>query len=114
VYGGGEGELDFYEDDGESLSYRLDGGCCRRFTQTIEANRYIFTCEPVRGSYEGMPDERHFRILWRGLVANSRVEAIGVEISEQTWLGDVLSLTFMAVPQTVFWQVFVTSLSAEN
>lgn len=114
VYGGGEGELDFYEDDGESLSYRRDGGCCRRFTQTIEANRYIFTCEPVRGSYEGMPNERHFRILWTGLVANSRVEAIGVELSEQTWLGDVLSLTLTAVPQTVFWQVFVTPLSVEN
>jgi len=48
------------------------------------------------------------------LVANSRVEAIGIEISEQTWLGDVLSLTFTGVPQRVFWQVFVTPLSAEN
>jgi hypothetical protein len=55
-----------------------------------------------------MPDERRFRILWRGLVSGSQVEATGVEISEQEWVGEVLSLTLAAVPKTAFWRIVVT------
>jgi hypothetical protein len=110
VYAGAEGELDFYEDDGESLSYRTDGGSRRLFTQRCEGNNHILACEPVRGSYQGMPTERRFRIFWRGLVPESRVEATGVEISEQSWVKDVLSLTLEAVPQTAFWRIVVTPL----
>ncbi len=108
VYAGAEGELDFYEDDGESLSYRTDGGSRRLFTQRREGNNHILTSDSVRGSYQGMPNERRFRILWWGLVAESRVEATGVEISEQSWVGDVLSLTLEAVPQTASWRIAVT------
>jgi hypothetical protein len=108
VYAGAEGELDFYEDDGESLSYRTDVGSRRLFTQRREGDSHILTCDPVRGSYQGMPDERRFRILWRGLVSGSQVEATGVEISEQEWMGEVLSLTLAAVPQTAFWRIVVT------
>jgi alpha-glucosidase (family GH31 glycosyl hydrolase) len=108
VYAGAEGELDFYEDDGESLSYRTDVGSRRLFTQRREGDSHILTCDPVRGSYQGMPDERRFRILWRGLVSGSQVEATGVEISEQEWVGEVLSLTLAAVPKTAFWRIVVT------
>jgi hypothetical protein len=55
-----------------------------------------------------MPDERSFQILWRGLVAGSHVEVTGVTISEQQWLGEVLSLTLTTVPQTASWQIVVT------
>lgn len=108
VYAGADGELDFYEDDGESISYRTDGGSRRLFTQRREGDSHILKSEPVRGSYEGMPPVRCFRILWRGLVPGSRVEATGVEISEQDWLGDVLSLTLAAVLHTAFWRIVVT------
>jgi hypothetical protein len=55
-----------------------------------------------------MPNQRSFRILWTGLVPGSRVEATGVEISEQHWQGEVLSLTLAAVPQTASWRIVVT------
>ncbi len=108
VYAGAEGELDFYEDDGESTSYRTDGGSRRRLTQHIEGDSYILSCESVRGSYEGMPQERNFRILWRGLILGSQVEPTGVEISEQEWVGDVLSISLSAVPQTASWTIVVS------
>jgi alpha-glucosidase (family GH31 glycosyl hydrolase) len=110
VYAGGEGELDFYEDDGESTAYRSEAGSRRRFTQRCEGNSYILTCEPVQGSYPGMPKERTFRILWTGLVSGSQVEATGVEIREQEWVGDVLSLTLESLPQNWLWSITVTIL----
>jgi hypothetical protein len=55
-----------------------------------------------------MPDQRCFQILWRGLVPGSQVEATGVEIGEQEWVGDVLSVTLAAVPQAAFWRIVVT------
>lgn len=109
VYGGADGELDFYEDDGESSTYRTEAGSRRRLTQRREGDSYILSSEPVRGSYPGMPQERSFRILWTGLVVGSQVEASGVEIGEQEWVGDVLSLTLAAIPQTAFWQIVVTA-----
>jgi hypothetical protein len=48
-----------------------------------------------------------FRILWTGLVLGSRVEATGVEISEQHWVGEVLAITLVAVPQTASWCIVV-------
>jgi hypothetical protein len=108
IYAGADGELDFYEDDGESTTYRTDKGSRRRFTQRSEGDSHILTCEPVRGSYQGMPKERSFRILWTGLVLGSRVQATGVEISEQHWVGEVLAITLVAVPQTAFWRIAVT------
>lgn len=105
VYGGAEGELDFYEDDGESTSYRTDEGSRRRFTQHSEGDSHILSCEAIRGSYQGMPEQRSFRILWRGLVEGSRIEATGVEITKQDWLGDVLSITLAAAPQTSSWSL---------
>jgi hypothetical protein len=108
VYAGADGELDFYEDDGESSTYRTEAGSRRRLTQRREGDSYILTSEPVRGSYPGMPQERTFRILWTGLAAGSRLEASGVEVGEQEWMGDVLSLTLAAIPQTAFWQITVT------
>ncbi len=110
VYAGGEGELDFYEDDGESTAYRSEAGSRHRFTQRCEGNSYILTCEPVQGSYPGMPKERTFRILWTGLVSGSQVEATGVEIREQEWVGDVLSVTLESLPQNWFWSITVTIL----
>jgi alpha-glucosidase (family GH31 glycosyl hydrolase) len=109
IYGGAEGELDLYEDDGESSAYRTETGSRRRFTQRREGDSYILSSEPVRGSYPGMPQDRSFRILWTGLVVGSQVEASGVEIGEQEWVGDVLSLTLAAIPQTAFWQITVTA-----
>jgi len=108
VYAGADGELDFYEDDGESATYRTDAGSRRLFRQRCQGDRFFLTCEPVRGSYQGMPDERSFQILWKGLVAGSHVEATGVAIAQQHWVGDVLSLTLAAVPQTAAWQIVVT------
>jgi hypothetical protein len=107
VYAGTAGELDFYEDDGESTSYRTETGSRRLFTYRGEGDSHILTCEPVRGSYQGMPQQRSFRILWIGLVEGSRVEATGMEIIEQHWVEGVLSLTLAAVPQTAFWRLVV-------
>jgi alpha-glucosidase (family GH31 glycosyl hydrolase) len=112
VYAGADGELDFYEDDGESTAYRTEAGSRRRFTQHHEENCYILAAEPGRGSYAGMPQQRSFRIFWTGLVSGSRVEASGVEIYEQEWTGNVLSLRLAPVPQTASWQIRVT-LSGE-
>jgi hypothetical protein len=55
-----------------------------------------------------MAQERTFRILWTGLLEGSRVEATGVEISEQHWVGEVLAITLVAVAQTAFWRIVVT------
>ena len=109
VYAGAQGELDFYEDDGESLAYRTETGSYRRFTQQREGDSYRLTCEPVRGSYLGMPQARNFRIVWTGLTPGSRVEASGVEIREMEWVENVLSLTLEALPQTALWQISVSS-----
>jgi alpha-glucosidase (family GH31 glycosyl hydrolase) len=109
VYAGADGELDFYEDDGESTTYRTEAGSRRRFTQRREGNSYRLTAEPVRGSYSGMLKERSFRIVWTGLVSGSRVEANGVEICDQEWRHDVLCLTLATVPQTAFWQILIIS-----
>lgn len=113
VYAGAEGVLDLYEDDGESAAYRTQVGSRRRFIQRIEGDNYILTCEPVRGSYQGMLEERDFRILWTGLRAGSSVETSGVEIQEQEWIGGVLSLTLVAVPQTAFWRISVRGEGVE-
>ncbi|HEY9611618.1 TIM-barrel domain-containing protein [Allocoleopsis sp.] len=109
VYAGADGELDFYEDDGESTTYRTEAGSRRRFTQRREGDSYRLTAEPVQGSYSGMLEERSFRILWTGLVSGSRVEARGVEICEQEWRHDVLCLTLATLPQTAFWQILIMS-----
>ncbi|MEW6498456.1 MAG: DUF5110 domain-containing protein, partial [Cyanobacteriota bacterium] len=109
VYAGAQGELDFYEDDGESNAYLTEAGSRRRFTQHREEDSYIFTCEPVRGSYSGMLEERNFRILWIGLKSGSRVEVNGVEICQQKWMGEVLSVTLDSVPQAALWSIKVNS-----
>ncbi len=114
VYAGAEGELDFYEDDGESISYRSDGGSHRRFRQERDGERYLLSCEPIRGSYQGMPDQRSFRILWTGLASGSQVEATGVEINEQRWVEGILSLTLTAVPQTAAWRIAVSENTITN
>lgn len=108
VYAGAKGELDFYEDDGESAAYRTETGSYRRFTQDYDKNSDRLTCEPVRGSYPGMPAVRNFRIVWIGLTPGSRVEASGVEIRQMKWVENVLSLTLEAVPQNAFWQISVS------
>ena len=113
VYAGADGELDFYEDDGESITYRTDGGSRRRFTQRREGDSHTLTCEPVRGNYQGMAQERTFQVLWTGLLEGSRVEATGVEISEQNWLGKVLAITLATVPQTASWCIVVTPSGGE-
>jgi hypothetical protein len=107
VYAGADGELDFYEDDGESTTYRTDGGSRRRFTQRSEGDSHTLTCEPVRGSYQGMAQERSFPNSLDWLLLGSRVEATGVEISEQHWVGEVLAITLVAVPQTASWCIVV-------
>ncbi len=115
VYAGADGELDFYEDDGESTAYHTQAVSRRRFTQRREGDCYLLTGEPVRGSYSGMLQERSFQIFWTGLLSGSRVEASGVEICEQEWRQDVLSLTLATVPQTAFWQITVTpSVSSDG
>lgn len=115
VYAGADGELDFYEDDGESTAYRTEAGSRRRFTQRRERDGYLLTGEPVRGTYSGMLQERSFQIFWTGLVSGSRVEASGVEICEQEWRQNVLFLTLAAVPQTALWQITVTpSVSSDE
>ncbi|MBV9386659.1 MAG: DUF5110 domain-containing protein [Chroococcidiopsidaceae cyanobacterium CP_BM_ER_R8_30] len=108
VYAGADGELDLYEDNGETTAYCTEAGSRRRFTQHRKGDSYSLTCEPVRGSYLGMPKERNFQILWTGLESGSRVEASGVEIQQQEWVGEVLSLILAAVPQTAFWHIAVT------
>lgn len=107
LYAGAEGELDFYEDDGESATYRTDPGSCRLFTQRFSTHRHLLTCEPVRGSYHGMPKQRNFRIRWIGLALGSQVEAIGVEVSHMNWVEQVLEVTLVAVPQSASWQLVV-------
>lgn len=109
VYAGAQGELDFYEDDGESNAYLTEMGSRRRFTQHQEGDSYILTCEPVRGSYSKMPEERNFRILWIGLQSGSQVEANGVEICQQEWVGNVLLLNLDSVSQSGLWHLVATS-----
>ena len=104
---GGGGELDLYEDDGESTAYQTNAGSRRLFTQTCDEENYILSCEPVRGSYPGMPQQRKFQIRWIGLLPNSQVEAIGVQISGWRWVGEVLEVTIEAVPQTASWRLVV-------
>ncbi|MBW4576727.1 MAG: DUF5110 domain-containing protein [Aphanothece sp. CMT-3BRIN-NPC111] len=107
VYAGGDGELDFYEDDGESTSYRTDAGSRRLFTQRREKESYIFTCDPVRGSYQRMPKERDFCIRWIGLAPDSQVEATGVQMSDLRWVNDVLEVKLEAVAQIASWRLVV-------
>jgi alpha-glucosidase (family GH31 glycosyl hydrolase) len=107
VYAGEEGELDLYEDDGESIAYRTNAGSRRLFTQTCDRENYILTCAPVRGSYPGMPEQRKFQIRWIGLVPDSQVEAIGVQLSDWRWVGEVLEVSIEAVPQTASWRLVV-------
>ncbi|MBW4648181.1 MAG: DUF5110 domain-containing protein [Kastovskya adunca ATA6-11-RM4] len=107
VYAGGEGELDFYEDDGISTAYRTDRGSDRLFTQRSEGESCILSCQAVRGSYEGMPAKRNFQIQWIGLAPNSFVEVSGVENKEVRWLGKVLEVMLLDVPQSASWQVRV-------
>lgn len=110
VYAGAEGELDFYEDDGESTAYHFEAGSRRRFIQRHEGDSYSLTCEPVRGRYPDMPNERNFQIVWTGLKPSSRVEVSGVEIRQQEWMGDVLSIALADVPQTASWSIQITPL----
>jgi hypothetical protein len=107
VYAGGDGELDFYEDDGESTIYQTEAGSRRLFTQEFSGDRYLLACEPVQGSYPGMLKERNFHIRWFGLAPGSKVEAIGVELSQINWVEQVLEVTLEAVPQSASWQLEV-------
>lgn len=105
VYAGASGELDLYEDDGETTAYRTDAGSRRLFTQRCEGENYILNCEPTRGTYPGMPAERIFQIRWIGLTPESQVEAIGTTIDNTRWLGNVLEVTLASTPQTAHWRL---------
>ena len=105
VYTGASGELDFYEDDGESLDYRRDRGSQRLFRLDCQGDYHRLTCDPIRGNYEGMPDERDFQIRWIGLKKVYRIEVEGVAIAHQQWAEDILEITLTGVPQTAQWSL---------
>lgn len=108
VYAGADGELDLYEDDGETTEYKSDRGSRRLLRQRHEEQRSILSCAPVRGNYQGMPEMRTFQIRWTGLKSGSRIEAQDIEIAEQSWEGDVLFLTLKPSLQTDAWRIIAT------
>jgi hypothetical protein len=109
VYAGASGELDFYEDDGESLDYRSEGGSQRLLRLDSEGEYHRLSCDPVRGSYRRMPSERDFQIRWIGLKKVYRVEAQGVAIASRQWVGNRLEITLKSVLQTARWSIVVTA-----
>ncbi|MBC8123162.1 MAG: DUF5110 domain-containing protein [Gemmatimonadaceae bacterium] len=108
VYAGASGELDFYEDDGESTEYRTGPGSRRRFRQHREDDRDMLTCEPARGSYTGMPEMRDTRIRWIGLTG-CEVKVEGAQVGELHWEAGVLEVFLPMVPQFASWSVVVQS-----
>ncbi|OKH26118.1 alpha-glucosidase [Hydrococcus rivularis NIES-593] len=109
VYVGASGELDFYEDDGESLDYRSKGGSQRLFRLDSEGEYHRLSCDRVRGSYREMSSERDFQIRWIGLKKVYRVEAQGVAIASRQWVGNRLEMTLKNVPQAAKWSVVITT-----
>ncbi|NES95711.1 MAG: DUF5110 domain-containing protein [Desertifilum sp. SIO1I2] len=107
VYAGAEGDLNLYEDDGESTDYQNQEGSRRLFRQRHEGYRSILSCNPIQGSYRGMAESRTFKIRWIGLKPGSQIQVQGVEIAEQTWQEGVLFLALQPVAQTAHWQVAV-------
>jgi hypothetical protein len=108
VYAGASGELNFYEDDGESMAYQTDAGSRRRWIQRYEGDAHTLLCEPNQGSYSGMPLAQNFQIRWIGLSPDSQVEARGVEIEHLGWNGEILEIHLLQVPQTASLQLRVT------
>jgi alpha-glucosidase (family GH31 glycosyl hydrolase) len=108
IYIGASGELDFYEDDGESLDYRDRGGTQRLFTLACEGEVHRLTCEAVRGKYAKMPSERDLLIRWIGLTKNCRIEAQRVAIASEQWQDHILEVMLKNVPQNANWSLIAT------
>jgi hypothetical protein len=76
VYAGADGSLDFAEDDGRSEAYSKGARARTSFTWSDADKR--LSIAPVRGTYDGAPTAREYRLHLHGLDAPACVRLAGL------------------------------------
>lgn len=67
VFPGGDGSFTLYEDDGVTQDYLRRGGANTVFTSHYTDSSLAITIAPVEGETTHVPDDRSYRILFRGV-----------------------------------------------
>ena len=66
VVPGADGTTTLYEDEGDTQGYMDDAFTNTIITQTIASDRRIVSIMPREGTFEGMPEERNYTIMFLG------------------------------------------------
>jgi alpha-glucosidase (family GH31 glycosyl hydrolase) len=67
VFPGKCGSFKLYEDDGASLEYRREGGCCTEFSSSWTDRSISVRISPAVGDIKCIPQQRTYRVLIRGV-----------------------------------------------
>lgn len=85
VIPGADGEGKLYEDQGDSEAYQDGEFAWTHFAQSHSADGTTLTISAREGSYEGMPGERAWQIVFFAMEAPSSVSIDGESTSEWTY-----------------------------
>ena len=81
-----------YDDDGESYAYEQGAVCSTLFECTRQGRGIEVRVNPVKGSYEGMPEERNYAFDIRCTSKPRKVSVNGEKIKDWTWEDNTLKV----------------------
>lgn len=79
-YPGREGDHNtytLYEDDGLTTAYQRGASATTALSYEKDAKQTVVTIHPARGSYDGQPQRRAYRIELPGIAAGAKVKVNG-------------------------------------
>lgn len=74
-----------YEDEGDNDNYRQGKYALTDFTQTVDGGKSVFTVEPVRGSFEGMKQNRAYKLNVFDIARPTSVSVNGSKVDNWTY-----------------------------
>ena len=92
VYPHGQSSFTMYDDDGESYAYEQGAVCSTLFECTQQGRGIEVRVNPVKGSYEGMPEERNYAFDIRCTSKPRKVSVNGEKIKDWTWEDNTLKV----------------------
>lgn len=76
IFIGGDGRIDLFEDDGESMAYRNGSFALTRFEQRVDDDRIVITISPPRGELAVVPSERTYHLHIYGFGEPEQITAM--------------------------------------
>ncbi len=83
IAAGGNNEFTIYEDDGISENFQNGNFCNTKLSVTFEDNKSVFTIEPSTGNTQLIPQQRNYKLLFKGYKKGCHFFIAGKEIMSE-------------------------------